>query len=305
MTNPPAAVFGGQCHGSVGVREWVCINGRLMPADQALVSVFDSGFMQGVGLFSTMRAYEGRVFRLQRHLDRLKASAAALGWTHNPDEELMRSCVEQVVAATEQADARVRLTVTTGTLRAGHEAPAELLVVANASPGVAYPEELYRKGVTVAVSRFRQHPFDPIIGHKTTSYFSRLASLREAHQRGAFEALWLNLDAQVAEGAMSSVFAVQDGVLVTPPLDTPVLPGITRATVLEIAAKLRIAAREQPLTLEEFLACDEAFLTSSLFEIMPVVRLERRTIGSEKPGDLTAQIFKAYGDLIEEECEGG
>lgn len=287
------------------MREWVCINGRLTPAEQAQISVFDAGFMQGVGLFTTMRAYEGRVFRLERHLDRLKASAAALGWTENPDEELSRSCVEQVVAATGQADAKVRLTVTTGSLRAGQETPAGLLVVANASPGLPYPEELYRKGVTLAVSRYRQSPHDPIIGHKTTSYFSRLASLREAHQRGAFEALWLNLDANVAEGALCSFFGVHDGVLVTPPLDTPVLPGITRATVLEIAAKLRIPSREQPLSIDELLDCDEAFLTSSLFEIMPVARLERRPIGNEKPGELTTQIFRAYGDLIEAECEHG
>ncbi|MGE4056739.1 MAG: aminotransferase class IV, partial [Vicinamibacterales bacterium] len=139
--------------GSLRVREWVCINGRLTPAEQAQVSVLDSGFMQGVGLYSTMRAYEGRVFRLEKHLERLRASAARLGWTASPDEELMRSCIEQVVDATEQADARVRLTVTPGSLRAESESQG-MLVVANATPGGAYPEELYRKGVTLTLSAY-------------------------------------------------------------------------------------------------------------------------------------------------------
>lgn len=287
------------------MREWVSINGKLHPADQAFVSAFDSGFMQGIGLFTTMRAYGGRVFRLDKHLDRLVQSAKALGWTIVPEIETLDAAVDQVVSATEQSDARVRLTVTTGSLRAGQEEAGGLTIVANASPGVRYPTELYQKGVTVIVSRYRQHALDPTAGHKTTSYFARLASLREAHAAGAFESIWLNLDAHIAEGAISSIFAVEDGVLLTPPLDTPILPGITRAAVLELAAAERIPVREQSLKLDELLHADEVFLTGSMIEILPVVRVHREPIGNEKPGDVTRQLYEAFGRLVSRECGNG
>ena len=287
------------------MREWVSINGKLTPADQATVSVFDSSFMQGVGFFTTMRAYGGHVFRLDRHIDRLKSSATALGWTLPVDEDLLRSCVDQVVSATEQSSARVRLTITSGSLKAATDEAAGLTVVANASPGVTYPKDLYQKGVTINVSRFRQNNLDPTAGHKTTSYFARLAALREAHAKGAFEALWLTLDANIAEGSISNIFIVDDGVLVTPPLDTPVLPGITRAAVLELAAAEKIPFREEAFPLETLLKSDEVFLTNSMLEIMPVVRVHREVIGNEKPGDITRQLYEAYGQLVERECGRG
>jgi branched-subunit amino acid aminotransferase/4-amino-4-deoxychorismate lyase len=289
----------------LNVREWVSLNGRLMPAEHAQVSVFDSGFMQGVGLFETLRAYAGRAFRLDRHLARLINSARQLGWTVLPDEDDLRENVEQVVGATEQEDARVRLTVTTGTLRPTEQDTPELTVVATASPGAKYPPECYIQGVTVLVSDYRQGQHDPTAGHKTTSYFSRLASLREAHAQGAFEALWFTYDQHLAEGAISSVFIVEDERLLTPPLDTPVLPGITRATVIELAVELGVPVREQTLTIKELLEADEAFLTNSLMELVPVVRVEREPIGSEKPGETTRQLYEAYRALVERECLHG
>lgn len=284
------------------MREWVSLNGRLMPADRAQISVFDSGLMQGIGLFETMRAYDGQVFRLARHLDRLSNSARKLGWSVLPDPDQLRENVEQVVGATQHQDTRVRLTVTTGTLRPTEQETPALTVIASASPGANYPEKCYTKGVTVLVSGYRQGGADPTAGHKTTSYFARLASLREAHARGAFEALWLTYDDHLAEGAISSVFLVQNERLLTPPLDTPVLPGITRATVIELAVELGIPIREQALRLEDLLGADEAFLTNSLMELVPVVRVGREPIGSEKSGETTAQLYAAYGDLVEREC---
>lgn len=287
------------------MREWVTLNGRLMPADEARISVFDSGLMQGIGLFETMRAYNGRILRLERHLERLINSANKLGWCNPPEIGGLRDSIEQVLAATEQTEARVRLTVTTGTLRSNECDLPELTVIAAASPGVQYPADFYRKGVTALISNYRQGHADPTVGHKTTSYFARLASLREAHAKGAFEALWFTYDNRLAEGAISSVFLVRGRELLTPPLDTPVLPGITREVVLEIAADLRITARQQMLMLDDLLSADEVFLTNSLMELMPVVRVEREPIGSEKPGEITARIFEAYGDLVEKECGSG
>jgi branched-chain amino acid aminotransferase len=284
------------------VREWVSLNGRLMPADRAQISVFDSGFMQGIGLFETMRAYGGQVFRVKQHLERLVDSARRLGWTVMPDAADLRENIEQVVGATEHEDSRVRLTVTTGTLRPTEQETPELTVVATASAGVQYPRECYVRGVTVLVSDYRQGRHDPTAGHKTTSYFARLASLREAHARGAFEALWFTPDDYLAEGAISSVFVVRDERLLTPPLDTPVLPGITRAAVIELAVELGIPVREQQLTIDDLLGADEVFLTNSLMELIPVVRVERERIGTEAPGETTAQLYEAYGQLVEQEC---
>jgi len=285
------------------MRHWVSLNGTLLPADEARVSVFDSGFMQGIGLFETMRAYDGRVFRLQRHLDRLRNSARALGWTVLPETDELALNVRQVLTATASADARVRLTVTTGSLHAEASSTPALTIVATATPGDRYPDEFYTKGVTVLVADCHQNPRDPTVGHKTTSYFARLAALRQAHAQAAFEALWFTPDGVLAEGAISNVFAVRDGVLVTPPLDTPVLPGITREAVLELAEELKIPVREERLTLPEVLEADELFLTNSMIEVVPVVRIGRQAIGTEKPGELTRQLAVAYGKLIDRESE--
>ena len=148
----------------------------------------------------------------------------------------------------------------------------------------------------------RQSRRDPTVGHKTTSYFARLTALREAHAAGAVESLWFNDENFLAEGSISSVFLVSDERLLTPPLETPILPGITRAAVIDLALEQDVLVREQELTIEDLLGADEVFLTNSMMEIMPVVRIDRQPIGDEKPGEVTAQLAEAYGDLVQREC---
>lgn len=284
------------------MREWASINGRLMPADQAQVSVYDSGFMQGVGLFETMRAYGGRVFRLDAHLARLTGSARQLGWTVTPTHAELEHAVEQVLDAVEQSNTRVRLTVTTGSLRWSEGEAPRLTVVATATPGIPYPAELYARGATAIISKFRQSRYDPTVGHKTTSYFSRLASLRQAHAVHAFEAFWMTEENQLAEGAISNVFIVKDDELLTPPLNTPVLPGVTRAVVLEIAESLGIPIVERPLGIDDLLSADEVFVTNSLMEIVSIVRIEREPIATEQVGEMTKQLQETYAARVREEC---
>jgi branched-subunit amino acid aminotransferase/4-amino-4-deoxychorismate lyase len=219
-----------------------------------------------------------------------------------PDSDELTENVEQVVNASSEADLRVRLTVTPGSLRAiGDDSPG-LTIVATASEGAKYPAECYTKGVTLAVSRYRQSAHDPTIGHKTTSYLARLAALREAHAEQSFEALWLTPDGRPAEGSVSSLFVVRDQQLLTPPLNTPVLPGITRAAVMELAVDLGVPVREKELSMPELLSADEAFLTNSLMGVMPVVHVGRDPIGTEQPGDTTGDLYSAYEGLIEREC---
>jgi len=286
------------------MRHWVCLNGTLLPADEARVSVFDSGFMQGIGLFETMRAYNGQVFRLRAHLDRLIGSARTLGWTVLPDVAELEDNVRQVLQATGAAEARVRLTVTTGSLHPTASDTPRLTVVATASPTEKYPDECYTRGVTVLLSDYRQSRHDPTAGHKTTSYFARLASLRTAHAQGAMEVLWQTPEGYLAEGAISNLFIVRDEQLWTPPVDTPVLPGITRAVVIELARRRNLAVHESAVTVDDLRTADEAFLTNSMMEIMPVVRLGRERIGNEQLGDVTRALAIAYGHLIDEECGG-
>lgn len=287
------------------MREWVSLNGELMPAEEAHVSVFDSGFTQGIGLFSTMRGYQRKVFRLDRHLERLHASAGTLGWSVLPQIDQMRENVLQVVSATPGDTLRVRITVTTGALRDWDGEEPQLTYVATAAPGGEYPDKYYQDGVTVALSRFRQSTGDPTVGHKTTSFFARLAALREAVAKTAVEALWFTDENYLAEGSISSVFVIKDAVALTPPLDTPILPGITRSAVIEAAASAKIALREERLTLEDVLGADEIFLTNSMMGVMPVVRIEGEAVGRGKPGPFTRSLAEAYINLFVRECEGG
>lgn len=284
-------------------REWASVNGVLVTADEARISVFDSGFMQGIGLFETMRAYGGVVFCAAAHAQRLITSAKKLGWATTPTEQALLAAIEQVVGACEHSASRVRLTVTTGSLRSAEPSDEPCLtIVATAAAGGGYPDEFYRRGARVTISNYRQQGHDPTVGHKTTSYFARLAALREAHAAGALEALWFTLDGKLAEGSISNVFVVRGEQLLTPTLETPILPGITRAAVLKLSKKLNIAANEQDLSIHDLLDADEVFLTNSMMEILPVIRVEKEDVGNARPGETTMRLLAAYRELVQEEC---
>lgn len=284
------------------MNEAVSINGRLVAPEQAFISVFDSGFLQGVGLFETMTVRGGRVFRLERHIARLTNSAHALAWNVSPDPDALAEQVRQTVAASRLRDARVRLTVTTGTLRPLDEGPPQLTTVISVASRQMYDASLYQQGVTVAYAAARQCRYDVTAGHKTTSYFARLAALRGAHALGAFEAIWLTPENRVAEGSISSLFLVSDDEILTAPLDTPVLPGISRAAIMELAVELGVPVREVELVREDLTQADEMFLTNVNMGVMPVVRVGREPVGDEKVGDLTRQLHDAFVTCVAREC---
>jgi branched-chain amino acid aminotransferase len=178
------------------------------------------------------------------------------------------------------------------------QARPTLIVSAQAVTG--YPPEMYEKGMTVFIcTDYRQSAQDPLAGHKTTSYFPRLVALRTAQERGCNEALWFTPANLLAEGCISNVFLVKNGELRTPPLDTPVLPGIAREVVLEQAAALGITAHQVPCTIDDLLDADEVFLTNSVMEVMPVTRVERKAIANEKPGPVTRRLLEAYRTLTQ------
>lgn len=275
------------------------LNGEFVSAHDACVSVFDGGFLHGAGLFETIRAENGQPFRLEAHVERLRNSAARLLHPIAREQLPDVGVVSQLLERNTMRDARLRLTITAGSMldRLDTEGPS-LTVCLTASPLTGYPQSLYEHGVTVIICQFRQSPGDPTAGHKTTSYLPRLLGLREAQAARCVEALWFTTQNHLAEGSISNVFIVRDGGLLTPPLNTPVLPGIARAVVLEEAVKLGFPLVERPLSISDLLDAEEVFLTNSIMQVMPVVRVEKHDISEGRVGPIAKRLLAAYRDCV-------
>jgi branched-chain amino acid aminotransferase len=279
----------------------VFLNDRIVDVGQAHISPTDSGFLYGAGLFETMRSHNGVVFRLADHLDRLFRSAAHLAINHNYDKTALTDAVYDVLRANSLNDARLRLTLTNGPITQTVEQAKPTLLI-TATPLQRYPDEYYQTGVTVVLCPYRQNTTEPICGHKTTDYYPRLLALTLARQQEAAEALWFTTDNCLAEGCVSNVFLVSNAVLYTPKLGTPVLPGIARKTIGEIAARDAIDLVEKDLYIADVLAADEVFLTNVVMEVMPVVNVEKHTVGQGKVGPLTGKLHRMFLQTIEDEC---
>lgn len=277
--------------------EKIFLNDKLVNIEEASISVGDSGFLYGAGLFETMRAYNGIIFRLDDHLDRLFASAKALFIEHSYNKEHLKEAVYKVLEANNLTDARVRLTLTAGTFSQTQAKPNPTLLV-TATKLQPYPAEYYKKGVLVVLCPTRQNTSDPACGHKTTSYLSRMLALKHAHEKMAAEALWFTIDGQLAEGCVSNVFLVKDSKLFTPRTNTPVLPGITRKTVCELAIETKIELIEKDLTIDDLLGADEVFITNVIMQVMPIVGIEKHNIGEGKPGAVTKKIQDYYEEFV-------
>lgn len=286
------------------MEQLVYLNGSIVPKGEAKVSPFDYGFLYGFGLFETMRAYGGHLFRLSQHVKRLKRSAEILGLAEPLGRyDLERACLETLRANT-LGDARLRLTVT-----AGEGAPRPDLstcsaptVLVSAQAYVPLLAEVYSRGYRATVSSLHRNSQSPLSRLKVSSYMENLLARREALLAGTEEALFLNENGFLAEGSLSNIFLVVRDGLITPSLGSAALPGITREAVLELASSLGIEAQERPIALEELLQADEAFLTNSLMEVMPLVEVGDRAIGQARPGLLTLTLATAYRKLVDKEA---
>jgi branched-chain amino acid aminotransferase len=282
----------------------VYVNGRFVPEDEAWLSVFDGGWLHGAGLFETLRVENGRVFRLEAHVRRLMNSAARLlhplERTQLPDEGVFHD----LLVRNGLQSARVRLTVSAGPMRNGPQMSDEmkLTVTVTTFPLSTYPERLYEEGVSVIVCPFKQSADDPIAGHKTTAYLPRLIGLREAQKARCTEALWFNTRNELAEGSISNVFLVKDGTLRTPPISTPVLPGITRAAILELSKGAGTEVQEGRLGVDDLLEADECLLTNTIMGVLPVIRVERHDFGGGKVGPVARRLRDFYRNLVRQEC---
>jgi len=276
----------------------VYLNGKIVPADEARVSVWDSGLLHGASAFTTMLAAGGVVFRLDRHLRRVMGTVELLKLRTGATAEALAAGVSAVLAANELIDARLRITLTPGSVKGGEPTT---LITAEALP--EYPPQWYEKGISVVVSSFKQVAGDPTDGQKTGCFLPRVLARQEAAAKGAEEALWYTPDNRLAEACFSNVFLVVGGKVLTPPRDTPVLPGIVREAVLELCRELGIDADDQTtLTVRQMLGCEEMFLTASCAGIRPVVSVERHVVGDGAPGPVTKKLMDAYRRLVDREC---
>ncbi len=285
----------------------VFLNGALVPRRDARISAFDHGFLYGCGLFETMRAYSGRIFRLRQHLDRLAGSAAFLEIPLD-GLDLRQACCD-ALHANRLGDARIRLAVSIGAGDAVPDPPLHarptVLVVASEHTPIA--RRRYEDGYKAIVSSIRQSSGSPVSRLKSASYLGNLLARREARAAGADEALLINEHGCLCEGSSSNVFLVREGGLHTPDEASGCLAGITRSAVVEIAAELGITVAQREVRLEELLQADESFITNSVVEVMPLTVVDGKRIGrgGQRAGGngVTQRVMAAYRALVARETE--
>lgn len=276
----------------------VWLTGRIVDEADAVVSVRDRGLLLGDGLFETMRAYGGRVFALHEHLDRLRDGAARIGLALPGG---LADAVSETLAASSLADAAVRLTVTRGCdegdggglVTTGSSAATTAITVRRYEPAT----EWYDRGLRAGLAPGRLDENRATAGLKHLGYLEAILALRDARSRGWDDAVFLDSAGHVAEATASNVFVVMDEALMTPPVACGILPGITRATILRLAAARGCAVREEPLVRDALAAATEAFLTSSLREIVPLVAVNGVPVGAGRPGPVARRLLAAYREL--------
>ena len=278
------------------------IDGKYYGKEDAKISVYDHGLLYGDGVFEGMRSYGGKVFRLDEHLDRLWHSAKAI-WLEIPITRAeMVKAVNDTLAANGIEDGYIRLIITRGVGTLGLDpnkcGRPSVIVIADAIS--LYPEELYRNGleiVTVSVVRNHSAALSPRI--KSLNYLNNILAKIEGMQAGCSEALLLNSKGEVAECTGDNIFLVRKGKLATPPLDAGILEGVTRDAVIELARDAGMEVAETPLTKYDVYTADECFLTGSAAEVIPVVKLDGRSIGDGRPGPITKKLIAQFKKLVQ------
>jgi branched-chain amino acid aminotransferase len=277
----------------------VNVNGHITGERDAVISVFDHGFLYGEGVYETIRTYHGRPFLFDRHVRRLRNSARMIVLHLPLSDAEIAGRVEATTAAAGlgRTEAYIRVLVTRGIgdLTYDPDATPEPSVVIIVKPQIDPPAEAYEKGVrAVIVDVVRNHPgtVNPMI--KSNNLLNSALAMQEALRRGAFEGIMRNYRGELSECTTSNLFIVRDGVALTPPLDAGLLPGITREFLFEIGAEVGVTVREQSLRDEDLFAADEAFLTSTTREAVPIVEVDGRSIGTGRPGPITRQLLDGF-----------
>jgi D-amino acid aminotransferase len=276
----------------------VYINGRYVSSDKASISVFDRGLKYGDGIFETMKSYDGKVFALDRHLDRLNRSIRALEITFKGIEDI-KAIIEKLLRLNkmDRDEANIRLTITRGIDQGG------ILPSRNLKPSIIItvrPVDSKRisgwqkTGIKASLFDGERTSIDSL---KTLNFLPYILAKMSATKEGAVEAL-IVYNSFVAEGASSNLFTVADRRLKTPPLDGNILPGITRGLIIELGRMEGLTCIETPVTIRDLLSCEEVFITNSILEVVPVTRVGDKIIGNGKRGVITSRLQKAYRGFV-------
>jgi branched-chain amino acid aminotransferase len=291
----------------------VYLDGQFVTKEEATVSVFDHGFLYGDGVFEGIRAYSGRVFRLDEHIERLYRSAKAIMLPIRQTPSEMREIVLETCRRNNLANGYIRVVISRGPGDLGidpRNCQGAPTVVVIADKLTMYPQAMYENGMAVITTSTRRNSpaaLDPNI--KSLNYLNNILAKIEVNRAAKAatadvpigEGLMLNLDGYVAEATGDNVFLVRNGALVTPPVYVGILEGITRNTVMELAQQLRIPCQEQTFTMTTVYGADEVFLTGTGAEVIPVVRVDDRMVGDGKPGPVTRTLIQAFRELVNSE----
>jgi len=279
----------------MGLKIW--LTDKLLDEDQAKISVFDHGLLYGDGVFEGIRVYNGKIFKLPEHLDRLFQSAKVIRLVIPMDKQTLTDTTEKTVQANNIDEGYIRLIVTRGVGDLGLNPfickEGEIIIIADSIQ--LYPEELYEKGLKVISSSVvRNHPLSIPPQVKSLNYLNNILAKIEAIDAGTSEAIMYNHQGYVAEASGDNIFIVDKGVVYTPPTEAGSLVGITRAIVMQIARKENIEVVEKDLTKFDLYTCDEFFLTGTAAEVIGVVDIDSRIIGDGKPGPVTKLLKEKF-----------
>lgn len=279
----------------------IYISGKYYAKEDAKISVFDHGLLYGDGVFEGLRAYSGNIFRLEQHLTRLYESALAIMLTIPVSPAELGQVIKDTLLRNSISDGYIRVVITrgAGSLGIDPDKTADPQVIVIADHIQLYPKELYENGMEiVTASTIRNHPaaLNPRI--KSLNYLNNILAKLEGKRAGCLEALMLNHRGEVAECTADNIFLVRRGELLTPPTDAGILEGVTRGAVIELAHQAGITVREITLTRHDVYVADECFLTGSGAEIIPVIKVDMRTIGSGVVGSMTRQLSQAFHRLV-------
>jgi len=278
------------------------VNGRVSDQEHAVISVFDHGFLYGEGVYETLRTYNGQPFLFDRHMARLRKSAGMIALpVPLTDTELDARFRETMRAAglgdAPEREAYIRLLVTRGIGELTYDPAATPMpsIVVIVKPNAHPAKEVFERGVRVSlVGVVRNHPstVNPLI--KSNSLLNNALGMQEAIRKGGFEGVMRNFKGELAECTQSNLFIVKNGAALTPPLDAGLLPGITRGFLFEVGVELDIPVREAVLRDADLLGADEAFLTSTTREVVPIVQVDEHKIGTGAPGPVTQALLDGY-----------
>lgn len=286
----------------------VNVNGRVFDREHAVISIFDHGFLYGEGVYETLRTYNGQPFLFDRHMKRLRNSAGMLALSVPLSDAAIAARFRDTmrtagVGPDGKGEAYLRILVTRGIGDLSYDPAAtpEPSIVVIVKAHVDPPPHIFERGVKAAlVPVVRNHPgsVNPLI--KSNNLLNSALAMQEAVRRGAFEGIMRNYRGELAECSTANLFVVKDGVAMTPPLDAGVLPGITREFLFEVGAASRIPVREHVMMDADLFGADEAFLTSTTREIVPIVRVDDAVIGTGRPGPLTNGLLEGFRKKAQE-----